>query len=92
MTKKFNPNAPHYKWFKEEQGRFLKEARNKNAISLDEVSKHLGFDVHEVESGKSSLPMSDLVRLMKLYHVPDEAFMLWQLNVGQELRQMIARL
>lgn len=91
MTTRFlNNDAPHYKWFRLEQGRFLKEARSKTKFSQDDVSKHLGFSIGDIESGKSSLPMSDLARLVNLYRVSIEDFMMWQFHVGNTVRQMIA--
>ena len=91
MTSKFsNGDAPHYKWYLEEQGRFLKEARDKTALSQDDVSKQVGFDVGEIEAGKANIPMIKLTQLVELYRVPIDDFLAWQLNVGKIVRQMIA--
>ena len=92
MSSKFsNTDAPHYKWFREEQGRFLKAARDKIALSQDDVSKRVGYDIGEIESGKASIQMQNLTRLVELYRIPTDDFMAWQFNVSKIVRQMIAK-
>ena len=91
MTTRFsNTDAPHSKWFKEEQGRFLKEARQKAALSQNEVSKQVGFDVAEIESGNANLPMRNLTQLVELYRVSVDDFLMWQFKVSDKFRQLMA--
>lgn len=89
MTRKFfEPEPKHSKWFKKEQGRFLKKARLRAGLSVKDIRVRTGVDIRWVESGQVNLQMRNLAYLIRLYRVPEDYFMAWQHFITFKLRQM----
>lgn len=85
----FQPEARHKKWFKKEQGRFLKKARLKAGLSVRDVARKTGVDIRWVESGEVNLQARNLVYLVRLYRVPENHFMTWEAFIGTKIRLMM---
>ena len=53
------------KWFNEEIGKMLTQARQRAGYQPDQVSAYLGFDIDFVEKGLVSLGMCDVICLAR---------------------------
>ena len=75
-------------WFRKEQGRFLKKARQRAGLSVKDVARKTGVDIRWVESGEVNLQGMNLMYLIQLYRVPQDYFMTWESFVRLKLQQM----
>ncbi len=85
---KYQPDAVHQLWFKKEQGRFLKKARQRAGLSVLDVARRTGIDIRWVESGEVNLQARNLCFLVRLYSVPEDYFMTWQAYVSVQLKRI----
>lgn len=84
----FQPEPPHKRWFRKEQGRFLKRARRKAGLSVLYVACKTGVDIRLVEKGLVNLQLSNLAYLIRLYRISGDEFVTWQFFVGAKIRQI----
>lgn len=84
----FQSESPHKRWFRKEQGRFLKRARRKAGLSVLDVACKTGVDIRWVEKGLVNLQLNNLVYLIHLYRISGDEFVAWQFFVGAKIRQI----